>query len=79
MKLESTNFTNLDWSEDGASASSMRAAAEVAWQGERVVGTKMAEAADEGEPLAFVIIASAEQSIESLRRLLRALDGPEHS
>ena len=38
----------------------------------------MAETAAGGEPLAFIIIASAEQSVESLGLLVAALDGPLH-
>lgn len=37
------------------------------------------EEASDGEPLAFVIIASGEQTFENLALLLRTLDGPSHS
>ena len=35
--------------------------------------------ADQGEPMAFVVIVSAEQTFSALVRLLHALDGPGHS
>jgi len=38
----------------------------------------MGETAAGGEPLAFIIIASGEQSVESLGQLVAALDGPLH-
>eukprot|EP00802_Teleaulax_amphioxeia_P009966 Tamp_09991.p1 GENE.Tamp_09991~~Tamp_09991.p1 ORF type:complete len:689 (-),score=89.38 Tamp_09991:31-1950(-) len=40
---------------------------------------ELVETVDGGEPLAFIIIASTEQSVESLAHLLSALDAPLHS
>ena len=40
---------------------------------------ELVETVDGGEPLAFIIIASAEQSVESLAHLLAAIDAPLHS